>query len=89
MTPERIPAGISYVPAGKYRLTEMFLEAVLVSQVVIAPVKPERRRPSGVSENSRRIDYKGSIVIVYGAAPSLANLVFVRLYVKKVVSSDL
>lgn len=40
---EEIPAGISYVPAGKYRLTEMFSEAVLVSQVVITAVKSERR----------------------------------------------
>ena len=27
-------------------------------------------------------------MVVYGAAPSLANLVFIGLYVKKVVSSD-
>ena len=39
---EKIPAGISRIPAGKYRLTEMFSEAVLVSHVVIATVKSER-----------------------------------------------
>ena len=66
---EKIPAGISRIPAGKYRCIEMGLEAVLVSHVVIATVKPERRRSPGVSENSWGIDYKRSVVIIYGSGP--------------------